>query len=148
MSIFRTRPILLAGTTAGALAIMGCEATQHGGSDGTDAHTGAREIDRSVAHEYPPVSLDSSGREHVIVLQGPNPGWRLDLDAVQTTRDGKIVYATLRQPDPDRMYAQVITERRLGTTVPSTEPVELAVRTVEHGDASDAAPYHAAARVD
>jgi hypothetical protein len=133
---------------AGALVatLVGCNATQKGGE--TPEEPADREIHRAVAHEYPPISLDSSGREHVIVLQGPNPGWRLDLDAVQATRDGTVVYATLRQPDPERMYPQVITERRLGTTVPSTEPVELAVRILEHGDASDAAPYHSAARVD
>lgn len=121
----------------------GCQTTAGSGSAGGEQ----REIDRSARHEWPPVSLDSSGREHVIVMQGPNPGWRLELDAVQATRGGRVVYATARQPDPERMYPQVITNLRLGTTVASTEPVELVVRLAPHeGDA--AGPYQPAARVD
>jgi hypothetical protein len=128
----------------GALAVglvVGCQTGGGGGGDG------GRMIDRSAEHEWPPVSLDSSGREHVIVMQGPNPGWRLDLDAVQATTDSKVVYAIVRQPDPERMYPQVISNVRLGTTVPSNEPVELMVQILAH-DGAEVQPYRLAARVE
>lgn len=149
MNKYRTRAIVILAAALGAVSTgVGCKSTQGGGMNDPDEASGGRMIDRATPHAYPPVSLDSSGREHVIVMQGPHPGWRLEFDAVQWTKQGRIVYATVRQPDPERMYAQVITERRLGATVPSTDPVELVVRTVEHDDRSDTGAYHPAARVD
>ena len=130
----------------GVSAAILCGGCRTGG-DAADESAAVRQIDRSTPHEYPPVSLDSSGREHVIVMQAPNPGWGLDLDAVEATRDGKLVYATLVMPDPERMYPQVIKTVRLGSTVPSTEPVELLVRMPDAGGPAEA-PYHAAAKVD
>ncbi|HZW10523.1 MAG TPA: hypothetical protein VFF69_11530 [Phycisphaerales bacterium] len=131
------------GVLVAAALVAGCGTTERA----RDAGVKSGKIDRSAEHEWPPVSLDSSGREHVIVMQGPNPGWRLDLDAVEATRDGKIVYATVHQPDPERMYPQVISNVRLGTTVAASEPVELAVRIRAH-DGSEAQPYRSAAVVD
>lgn len=135
----RTRTTVVA-TLVGA-ALMGCQTTD--GSGASDEP--GRQIERSTAHDWPPVLLDSSGREHVVVMQAPNPGWRLELDAVQTARGGQIVYVTARRPDPDRMYPQVITTKRIGTTVASDRPAEVVVRLA---GPDGEGPYHPAASVE
>jgi hypothetical protein len=133
----------VAAAIAAACLLGGCKSAEKGG----EASVPEREIDRSVMHEWPPVSLDSSGREHVILVQGPNPGWRVDLDAVQSVPDGKIAYATIRRANPERMYPQVITDLRMGSTVATTDPVEVVVRLAEH-DGSSAGAYQPAVKVE
>lgn len=134
--------VALAGLAAG----LGC--AEGAADSATDAGAGAQagrvgmgEIDRAQSHEWPPIALDSSGAEHAIVMQAPDPGWWIQLDGVEATPAGKIVYATIRRPAPGRMYPQVITEMRLGTTVPAREAAELVVRVAEINGSANG-PYH------
>lgn len=135
--------VVLACALCASLPVVGCRANK--GDGGVSA--GGREIDRGSMHDFPPITLDSSGDEHVIVMQAPHPGWGLELDAVRPARDGKLVFASARMPDPDRMYPQVITPMRLGTTVPASDKMELVVRLISHDD-EVAGPYRPAAEAE
>ncbi|MBK7404140.1 MAG: hypothetical protein IPJ41_05785 [Phycisphaerales bacterium] len=129
--------LLLPGILLLGLAACAAEPPAGGQSPGP----GMGPVDRSSPHDWPPVSLDSSGPEHTVVLQAPDPGWWIQLDGVEASPGLKRIYVTIRRPKPGRMYPQVITELRLGSTVPSREPAELLVRVAEP-DGSTPSPYH------
>lgn len=53
-------------------------------------------------------------------LELPNPGYGLEIKKVELGKDGKaIIKYQIIQPDPDKMYPQVITERTAETNIPS-----------------------------
>ncbi|WP_211747025.1 S-layer homology domain-containing protein [Paenibacillus sp. Marseille-Q4541] len=53
-------------------------------------------------------------------LELPNPGYGLEIKDVELGKNGKaIIKYQIIQPDPDKMYPQVITERTAETNIPS-----------------------------
>lgn len=121
---------VVAASVAGGFAggfFAGCA---HDGGTGRDGAT--RDIDDAGVFDFPQLALDSSGRERVVVGQLPNPGYRMTLDGVEQGEGASRVFVSVVSPDPEFMYAQIITETRVGSTVPSGRSVELFARRTDH----------------
>lgn len=85
-----------------------------------------------AAFSGPAVSLDSSGRHHVAVIQAPSPGWEATLTRVMPGPKHRAAFITLRKPFPGVLYAQVIVTQRVSTDIPSTEPIRVYARVIEY----------------
>ena len=80
--------------------------------------------------------LDSSGATHQLAFAAPSAGWSLSFDRAEEDGAARRVYITTRRPDPSRVHAQRIVDLRLDTTVPSTAPLRVYMRTLDHGQTS------------
>ncbi len=87
----------------------------------------------SGVYDGPPVTLDSSGSQHVVVLQAPSAGWTFSLDRAERKLRGTELFLTATGPDPAFMHAQHVVSLRAGTGVESDRPVVVYVRVTEHG---------------
>jgi hypothetical protein len=69
---------------------------------------------------------DDVNKVTVIWSDMPNPGYGIAIDRVEFNKDGTayVVYST-SDPDPDRMYPQVISEGKVSTYVSAQYKVEL-----------------------
>jgi hypothetical protein len=94
----------------------------------------------------PPMALDTSAAQHMVVLQAPTPGWVATLDRVAEQYRHQAVFVTLRRPNPGFLYPQVIVEQRVATTVPSASPVKVYARVLAPEKKDSSAPYVLAAQ--
>jgi hypothetical protein len=78
----------------------------------------------------PPVHLDSTGREHTVVVSSPTPGYEVTLTRVMKAYHRRDVYITIRRPTPLAAYPQMVVEQRIGTGIPSAEPIQVFARIV------------------
>ncbi|CAG0994682.1 hypothetical protein PHYC_02490 [Phycisphaerales bacterium] len=85
----------------------------------------------------PAVSIDSGGRNHVAVVQAPTPGWEVTLTRVLPGFRHRAAFLTLRKPFPGVLYAQVLVTQRVATDIPSTEPIRIFARVVDHDAPAD-----------
>jgi hypothetical protein len=112
------------------------------GFDAVPAHTRG-------AFEALPARVDSAGREHVAVFAAPTPGYQIVLTRTLPGEGHRDAYVTIRQPNPAVMYAQVVVEQRVGTTVPTDEAVRVHARLVPHdAPAESDEPFAEAARAE
>lgn len=88
-----------------------------------------------MPYSGPPIAIDSSGREHVLVLSAPSAGWSFTLDMVRESRRRQDLYVTIRRPNPLYEYAQVVVEQRLASPVPTSQPVAVYARVLGHDEA-------------
>jgi len=96
--------------------------------------------------EGPAVTIDSSGPEHVAVVEAPTPGWQVTVARVMPAYGHRAAYLQMRRPYPGAMYAQVIVTQRVALGVASTEPVRVYARAMNFEDArSSEAPFAFAA---
>lgn len=93
-------------------------------------------------HGFPPVSLDSTGENHVVVMQGPDPGWSLRVDDVDRGSSPTTIYVSIVRAEPGVMHPQVITERRAGTDVEAATDTRVVARVLDHGADGEGEPYH------
>lgn len=94
----------------------------------------------------PPLALDSSGPEHMVVIQAPTPGWVATLDRVAEQHRHQAVFITVRRPNPAFLYPQVIVEQRVATTIPTTGPVRVYARVLAAEKKDSSAAYTPAAQ--
>jgi hypothetical protein len=78
----------------------------------------------------PPVWLDGSGSTYIVATQSPSPGWVATLDRVADQYRHKVVFVSLRRPNPAYYYPQVQVEQRIGTSVLTPEAVKVYVRVL------------------
>lgn len=78
---------------------------------------------------------------HVLTVLSPSPGWRVQADRSVRTRDGHDVYITLRRPDPQFLYPQVIVEQNLLTDVRTDSAIRVLARVLDHDHRDPKAPY-------
>lgn len=97
-------------------------------------------------YQGPPLSVDSSGAQHVVVAQSPTPGWEFSLERVVEKLGGREVYVTLRRPDPRFVMIQQVVEQRLAVPVESQTPIEVYALVLEHDDRGEHDRYPLAAR--
>jgi len=122
-----------------AAAFLGACAS--GGGSGAGAPS--RPATSDQAYAGPAVAIDSAtGPNHLIVLTAPTPGWSFSFDQVGPT-DGDI-YVTVRPPDPSLLYAAMIVEQKLDSTVPSGKPARVYVRMLEFGEKAGSQAYRLA----
>lgn len=89
----------------------------------------------------PPVTIEATSGNHLIVMRAPNPGWSIALDATEQTPEGTRVYVTFREPDPALYYPQRIVLKRLLTRVRVDTDLELAGRVLDHDADAEDQPY-------
>lgn len=89
----------------------------------------------------PPLTIDSSGPEHVLVAHLPNPGFRFTLDATRERFNRRDVFVTLRRPNPTVLYPQIVVDQRLSTTVKPETPITVYARLVEFDDPNSTVPH-------
>ncbi|HYE63447.1 MAG TPA: hypothetical protein VD997_15755 [Phycisphaerales bacterium] len=112
--------------------------------------TGRPALPETTSEPYlgPPLAIDTSGSEHMVVIQAPTPGWVATLDRVAEQHRHQGVYLTLRRPDPSFVYPQVIVEQRVATTVPTQTPVRVYARVLAPGKKDSSAPYVLATKTE
>ncbi|WP_454189894.1 S-layer homology domain-containing protein [Paenibacillus sp. Marseille-Q7038] len=72
-------------------------------------------------------TIDEKTVKVKISLELPNPGYGLEIKDVELSKNGKaIIKYEIIQPDPNKMYPQVITERTAETNIPSGYTPEVA----------------------
>lgn len=91
------------------------------------------------------VSVDTSGREYVIVAKVGSPGYALEMDSTWEAYRGKHVFITVRRPDERFTYAQVVTELRLLTQVETRESIDVFARWAGRNEKDVEDEYHPAA---
>jgi hypothetical protein len=87
----------------------------------------------SGVYDGPACTLDSSGNQHVVVLQAPSAGWTFSLDRAERKLRTTELFFTATRPDPAFMHAQHVVSLRAGTGVESDRTVIVYVRVAEHG---------------
>lgn len=83
--------------------------------------------------DIPPMTLEASGAKHLIVVRANSGGWSVHLDKEEIQPLGKRVYITVRRPDPAFIHTQALVDHRVLTDVPSSTPLEIVARVLDHG---------------
>lgn len=95
---------------------------QSGGGGGTIETPGTipGSSQQALVPEVTSQTVDEKTVKVKLSLELPNPGYGLEIKEVELAKNGKaIIKYKIIQPDPDKMYPQVITERTAETNIPS-----------------------------
>ena len=125
---------LVAPLVLAALIAAGC-ASDPVGSGGSDAPL------QSLVYAGPPVTIESHSPNHIVVVTTPTGGWSLIWDE----RADEAVYLTLRRPDSGFFHTQQLVPHRIGSGVPSGDPLAVHVRVLDHDESAGDQPYALAA---
>lgn len=88
----------------------------------------------------PPVSVDSSGDEHVAIITAPTGGWQARYDGQRKRFGGRRVFVTLVTPDPTRAHTQAQVKHHVATPVAASTPIDVYVRALEFDPTLGSAP--------
>ena len=119
-------PALVAAIAGTAVLLSGCAST----STSDAGPSGPVQTDGGS------LRLDSSGATHQLAFEAPSAGWSLTFDRLEEDGATRRIFVTTRRPDPSRVHAQQIVDLRLDTTIPSTAPLRVHLRTLDHGQAA------------
>ncbi|MEX2219558.1 MAG: hypothetical protein WD749_12465 [Phycisphaerales bacterium] len=89
----------------------------------------------------PPVAVDSSGPQHILIFTAPTGGWAVQLDQTVRDLDRTRVYVTTRRPNPAFQQTQALVDHRIATTVPPETPIEVYIRSALHDQEPAALSY-------
>lgn len=96
----------------------------------------------SEPHDAPPLRLDASEGDTLLVMQAPTPGWQITLEGVREALGRQDVFVTIRRPSPLFMYPQMVVDQRLGTSVPPGKKLAAFVRVLPFdAKANDETPF-------
>ncbi|GJQ30128.1 MAG: hypothetical protein HBSAPP03_20120 [Phycisphaerae bacterium] len=84
------------------------------------------------AFEGPPISIAPGTSNHTVVIEAPHAGWSATLSCIRPGPGHQAAFVTIRKPFPGVIYAQAVVTLRVGTGIPSTEPIHVYARVVEH----------------
>lgn len=88
----------------------------------------------SDAYQGPAITIDSSGSEHIVVVQAPTGGWDIRLDRLLDGPGYTEAFVTLRMPNPLFVNAQVMVTHRLASKIATTVPCRVLARVKSHDD--------------
>lgn len=91
------------------------------------------------------ISIDSSGREHVVIASVVSPGHSLELDSTWEAYRGRHVFVTIRRPDARFSYPPAPVDLRLLTQVSSRESITVFARTAGRDEKEPEDQYRRAA---
>lgn len=86
----------------------------------------------SGAYVGPPLSLVHEDDATHILFSAPSPGWAITLDQVVDAFKRRDAFVTIRLPNPEHAYAQVVVEQRVATAMPQDQAARLFVRFLKH----------------
>jgi hypothetical protein len=135
----RTTKRLAATLLLGSLALAGALTT-------TGCSSSGGPVAGAAAYDGPPVSVDSTGREHVVIIKAPSTGWRVTLDQVREIHRARRVFITIRKPDPTLNAISREVDLSVSTSVPKWENVEVWARQVNFVDDGETREYSLAVR--
>ncbi|WP_160032391.1 S-layer homology domain-containing protein [Paenibacillus sp. An7] len=99
----------------------------NGGSSDETPGTVPGSGQQAMIPEVSSQTIDEKTVKVKISLELPNPGYGLEIKDVELSKNGKaIIKYEIIQPDPNKMYPQVITERSAETNIPSGYTPEVA----------------------
>ena len=110
------------------------------------AGCGSSEKPPTIAREPysgPPISLDTSGSQAVVVFQAPSGGWAAQVDRTARELERTEVFITARRPNPAFQQSQALVEHRLATGVLSSTAVAVYLRVLRHDEQPGDQPYSA-----
>src|SRR5262249_14283176 len=93
------------------------------------------------AYDGPPMTVEGSAGQHVVVMTAPTSGWGFGLD--RTRREfGRIdVFVTATGPDPAVIQSQALVRHEVGSTVPTSNAIDVYARVLSHGEKASDQPY-------
>jgi len=94
------------------------------------------------AYAGPRMQIRPLEGRHLLVVDAPNPGWLVTVDRTERRLDDTQIFVSLRRPDPGMVYAQVMVEQKVLTTVPETRDIVVYARTLDFGRKNQNPPYH------
>jgi len=86
----------------------------------------------SGSYVGPPLSLVRENGATFVLFEAPTPGWAISLDQVVDAFKRRDAFVTIRLPNPEYTYAQVVVEQRVATTMPQDQTARLFVRFLKH----------------
>jgi hypothetical protein len=92
-------------------------------------------------HVGPPLTLESSGPNHLVVMEAPSAGYSLTIDRVLERAGGSDIFATIRTPDPKYVHAQMIVTLQAAVPLASTTNARLCARVLAPGEEGDSDGY-------
>ena len=90
--------------------------------------------------------IDSSGKEHVIEVLAPTPGYQARVVYIGEAFGEREVYLLMREPDPLYIYSAVQVKQRITTGIESKMPIRLLAQQVLFNFAPDREGYRDAGR--
>lgn len=79
------------------------------------------------------IALDSSGPEHVVIVQPPTAGYQCTVDYVAESFEGRDIYILIREPNPLYVYSTSNHPARVWTGVNSRTFVRVLAQQLPHG---------------
>jgi hypothetical protein len=79
------------------------------------------------------IALDSSGPEHVVIVQTPTAGYQCTVDYVAESFEGRDIYILIREPNPLYVYSTSNHPARVLTGVDSRTFVRVLAQQLPHG---------------
>ncbi|MFN9992794.1 MAG: hypothetical protein ACK54H_05555 [Phycisphaerales bacterium] len=86
----------------------------------------------------PALSLEAVGGNYLVVLNAPTPGYSMLIDRSEQERAYREIFVTVRKPNPQFAYAQMMVTQRAATGVDTKQGVKVYARFLDHLDAQGA----------
>jgi hypothetical protein len=94
-----------------------------------------------AAYSGPPITLDSTGAQHIVVLEAPMGGYSLMIDRVQERAGFQDIFVTVREPDPRFLHTQAVTRLRALSPLASSTAVRVCARVLAADEDPDSLEY-------
>ena len=92
------------------------------------------------------VKIDSSGKEHIVEILAPTPGYQCRVVYIGEAFGERDVYILLREPDPLYVYSAVQVKQRIATGIETKMPIRLLLQQVTYSTPADPEGYLDAGR--
>ena len=92
------------------------------------------------------LTVDSGGKEHVILVKSPSPGYQAKVVYLGEAYQSREVYVLIRDPDPLYVYSGVEVTQRVASGVDSSVPIRVLVQEVSFNASPDREKYVDAVR--
>ena len=86
------------------------------------------------AYRGPPLSIESTGPQHRVILTAPTAGWSFRLDQTCRRFDHTDIFLTLTRPNPAYMQTQAQVRQETGTEIEPAQPIVLYARVLSRDD--------------
>lgn len=92
------------------------------------------------------IKIDSSGKEHIVEILAPTPGYQCRVVYIGEAFRERDVYILLTEPDPLYVYSAVQVKQRIATGVETKMPIRLLLQQVTFNTPADPEGYLDAGR--
>ncbi len=92
------------------------------------------------------IRIDSSGKDHVVEVLAPTPGYQGRIVYIGEAFGEREVYLLLREPDPLYVYSAMQVKQRITTGVATKMPIRLLVQQVTYNTPAEAEGYRDAGK--